>query len=200
MFYQSVKDELLEIGCEQSSHDPALFFWKKNGKLCGMVGSHVDDFLHAGTEAFDFHVMDRMRKRFLAGRIEEGNFQYVGYRLIQSEGQIVLDQNEYIDSLESIQIPSARTMQKNAELRDSEHTSLRGLVGRLNWIVQGTRPDLSHEMVDLSTKLRKGQVNDLIRGNKAIVRLKGETAVVVFSNLGETRGWRLLGVFRCRTG
>ena len=49
-FYYSVVDELTMLGCIQSKLDPALFLWFSDGKLAGVIGSHVDDFLHAGDE------------------------------------------------------------------------------------------------------------------------------------------------------
>ena len=38
---------------------------------------------------------------------------------------------------------------------------LRGLVGRMNWTVQETRLDLAFEMVEQSTKVKRGVVCDL---------------------------------------
>ena len=81
-FYQSV-EAMLQIGCEQSSLDPALFYFKRDGIIMGMMSSHIDDFLHAGCEEFDKMVMDRLRNRFLAGKLEEVQFTYIGFDILQ---------------------------------------------------------------------------------------------------------------------
>ncbi len=57
----------------------------------------MDVFLHAGEDQFDVEVMGRLRKRFLAGRLEEGHFRYVGFQIIQNNGGILLDQTNYVE-------------------------------------------------------------------------------------------------------
>jgi hypothetical protein len=51
-FYLRVKEELDKLGFEQCSVEPAIFCYKKNGKLDIIICSHVDDFLLAGDEFF----------------------------------------------------------------------------------------------------------------------------------------------------
>ena len=43
-FYQSVVDAMRQLGCEQSSSDPALFSYKRDGGLLGIMACHIDDF------------------------------------------------------------------------------------------------------------------------------------------------------------
>ena len=45
-------------------------------------------------------------------------------------------------------------------------------MGRLNWSVQGSRPDLSFDMMELSTKLKYGLVGDLMKAIKCIERIE----------------------------
>ena len=54
-------------------------------------------------------------------------------------------------------------MSKEDQLTSDEQTLLRQIVERLNWAVQGCRPDMSFDMIELSTKLKNGTVGDLIR-------------------------------------
>jgi hypothetical protein len=67
-FYQSVKEELINLGCKQANLDPALFYLYTDGKLNEFICCHVDDFLHAENEQFDA-IMDKLRLRFVAGKI-----------------------------------------------------------------------------------------------------------------------------------
>ena len=62
-FYQSVKEELINLGCKQANLDPALFYLYTDGKLNEFICCHVDDFLHAGNEQFDA-IMDKFRLCF----------------------------------------------------------------------------------------------------------------------------------------
>ena len=95
-----------------------------------------------------------------------------------------MDQKEYMQGLDEVSMSPQRACQKKEPLTTSEQTRLRELVGRINWAVQGSRPDMAFEMVDLSTKFHGGTVEDLVRAMKAIRRLKMEDASVVFPNLG----------------
>ena len=192
-FYQSVVDELQNLGCEQSTMDPSVFYKRHNGLLIGVVACHIDDFLHAGSSEFDKTVMQNLCRRFLAGKNEAGNFQYVGFRVTQDATGVVMDQSEY---LQDIEYPVINTIQASGKMDDnlsaSDQTCLRQLVGRLNWLVQGSRPDIAYEMVELSTKLQRGKVKHLIRAMKCLRKLRDENASVKFSKLGPTHDWKMV--------
>lgn len=192
-FFQSVVEVLNSVDCRQSFYDPALFYYKKNEHVIGLLASHVDDFLHAGEIDFDESVMKKLRGRFLAGKLERGFFSYVGFSVNQCEGgAIVLNQKEYVEDLEAVLVPPQRASQKLEPLSAKEHTQLRSMVGKLNWAVQGTRPDLCFEMVELSTKFKQGTVTDLIRASKCIRKMKDQEAKIVFPKLGNIQKWKLI--------
>lgn len=190
-FYQSVADCLLSLGCTKSALDPALFYMKKDGQLKGIIACHIDDFLHAGDEEFD-ECMTKMRKQFLAGKLEMGQFKYIGFNITQNDHHIIIDQTEYVKQLENATINAQRRSQKSQLLNATESTTLRELVGRLNWVAQGSRPDIFFEMIELSTRLNKGTVNDLTRAIKAVKNLKEEKAVVMMPKLHKPSNWRLV--------
>ena len=180
----------MHLGCQQSSLDPALFYLKERGHLCGIIVSHIDDFLHAGEAILD--VMQKFRRKFLAGRLECGQFRYVGFQMCELKNGIMLDQNEYVKELDTLMITPQRATQKNDQLTSCEYSMLRGLVGKINWVVQGTRPDVSFDMVELNTKFRKGVVGDLQRSIKVIRKLKDEMTQVFFPNLGDSSSWKIV--------
>ena len=62
-------------------------------------------------------------------------------------------------------------------------TLLRRYVGALNWVVRATRPDLSFDMVQLSTKFNNGKVEDLIKARKVVKSLLQMENKVVFPKL-----------------
>ena len=88
-------------------------------------------------------------------------------------------------------INPSRARCKTESLTTKEQTLLRQLVGRLNWAVQGSRPDMSFDMIELSTKLKNGLVGDLIQAIKCIERIKSENSIVKFSCLGDVKDWQL---------
>ena len=100
-FFISVKEELLKLGCKISEMDQAMFYLHKGDKLSGIVCCHVDDFPHADEEHFDnIMIMISLRKRFVAGEVEERNFNYTGFRITQDKNGIILDQSRYVENIE----------------------------------------------------------------------------------------------------
>lgn len=191
-FYDSVREELLRSECHQSKLDPALFYFEKDGELHGIFACHVDDFLHAGSSVFQECVIDRLKERFIVGKFEENVFSYVGFEIEQIESGIMLQQNQYVDNIENPCISSQRLSQKKEELTNTEYTQLRSIVGRLNWVAQGTRPDLAYDVVDLSTKFKNACVHDLIRATKNIRKLKQGSCTIFYPFLAEIKTWRII--------
>ena len=100
--------------------------------------------------------------------------------------------HEYMRGLDDVALSPKRACQMQERLMPAEQTVLRELVGRINWAVQGSRPDMAFEMVELSTKSQGGTVADLNRAMKAICKLKGGDAKVVFPNLGDPVQWKMV--------
>ena len=190
-FFDSVCSFLKGLGCEQSCYDPALFFFRKNNRVIGFLISHIDDFLHAGEADFEAEVMNKLRERFVAGKLENKNFQYVGFHMAQTKEGIMLDQANYLDNLDIPEKSSRRLSRKNDPLSEQEMTEYRSLVGRLNWIVQGTRPDLVYEMTELSMFFNRCTVSNLDRAIKTLKKLQIEPAKIFFPALGNRESWRI---------
>ena len=73
-----------------------------------------------------------------------------------------------------------RLMQKDETLKEEERTLYRRLAGVLNWVVRGSRPDLSFDMVDLSTRFNSAKVDDLKRIVKLLGNVKENRAFMVY--------------------
>ena len=183
----------MKLGCTQSNMDPTLFYMKdEKGQLHGLIASHIDDFLHAGDSMFESCVLDKLRHRFIAGKIAEGIFTYIGFQLHQTEKGILIDQNRYVDRIQVDKLEPQRTTQKQDNLNSQELTQLRKLAGTLNWVVQGCRPDMVFELVDISTKFKCGTVADLIRAVKAVRYVKDGRCQIYFPNMGSSDFWQIV--------
>ena len=157
-FYLELSKTLIQLGCKQSKYDPALYFWEdKNGCLGGQVLTHVDDLLHgSGTEEFEERIMKPLKKKFVFGSEEETVFRYVGMGVEQKEGAIIVNQDHY---LETIEVPE---MEKYSDAKDllseKDQESFRGVVGKVGWLSNLSRPDVSFDTVVLSSKLGKATI------------------------------------------
>lgn len=192
-FYNSVVDELNLLGCIQATLDPALFYkFDSSGELVGLLVSHIDDFLHAGEGVFDTEVMAGLRNRFLAGKLEEDHFTYIGFTVKRDKLGILLDQNKYVEDIHLENISPGRSAQKCDNLNERERTQYRSIAGCINWVVRGTRPDAAFEFLDISTKFNRAKVEDLVQAVKVVKKIKGENSAILFPDLGIVQGWRIL--------
>ena len=183
-FYESVREELMKLGFTQCRLDPALFYVHKDNRLRGIICCHVDDFLHAGDELFEA-LMEKLRGRFSAGKVEEKEFRYIGFKVKQYENRVILDHSEYIERMKNETIDPKRATDKKEILTTQEQKLYRQLVGQLNWAVQGSRPDMAFEMINMSTKLKQGTVENLVRVIKKISRMKDFHSYMTFPRLNK---------------
>ena len=79
-FFIKSKKVLLDLGCQQSTMDPALFFKRNSkGELIGLICAHVDDYIHCGTKEFQQTVIKKLVTIFQMGKTESKEFKYVGF-------------------------------------------------------------------------------------------------------------------------
>ena len=189
-FYLSLRQKLLQLGCCVSSVDPSLFFFRRGNVLHGILVSHIDDFLHAGDEEFNRCVVKPLMERFIAGKVEVEKFKYIGFGVSQSQKGIVLSMNEYVEKHETLK--HVQPGEKDRELSKDEKSEYRSVVGMLNWVAQGTRPDKAFEVIELSTKFRCAHLSDLNRATKVFLKLREHGCYVNFVKLNASQGLSLV--------
>ena len=76
--------------------------------------------------------------------------------------------DDYENSLEEIQ--EFRLVKKDEPLTKLEHKLYRKMTGKLAWLPDNTRPDLSHAVLDMSRKNKTATIGDLKDVNKVILK------------------------------
>ena len=135
--------------------------------MIGAVVTHIDYFVHCEEDFLNEKVMDKLRQKFVVGKMEEREFKYFEFNIKQNRDRAILDRGQYLQKFDSIVVKPDRSKQKKEPLDEGELRLFRGLVGKLNWAAQGTRPDLSFEVVEMSRRFKQATLNDLIRENSA---------------------------------
>ena len=181
-WFLRVKNELIRMGIEISIVDPALFSWKFQGRLEGIICVYVDDILWVGSERFG-KVISRIKDIFQIGSSEENSFKYIGLDLKSSDRGVSLDQIKYVHSMEQVQISRQRATERSSRLTEKESEKYRSLIGQLNWVSGHTRPDIAFDVCQLSVSYKTARVEDLLRLNKVISYLKGENLQLYFPRL-----------------
>ena len=178
-WFDKVAEILDNIGFIAASDDSGLFYLTGADGLEGVIGLHVDDFLHCGTTNFNTKILPEVLKAFKVGRSERNKFTYTGFQLIQEPGSITLDQEAYIERIKIPQLSAQRQSQPTESMTEEELTLLRKMVGQINWTVRATRPDLAFDLINLSTKFQAGTIADLKDARKVLTKLKDVARVKI---------------------
>ena len=182
LFYIRLQEELKKLGLHEVHSDGALFTYVVNGKLHGLIASHVDDLLLAGDDLFKREVEDKLTQHFKISKMEENVFNYCGCRIQRyDDGKIVLDQHDYTEAIEEISSVEGELEQK---LSPQEQRLLRGKIGEILWISLLTRPDLAFEVNKLASDVPTATMKSIRDVNNLIRRAKNKKNVITFSKLG----------------
>ena len=182
-WYLRVVEKLKNLGFQTSCYDSGLFFLIKDEKLIGIVALHVDDFLHAGSKYFNDKIMPQLLGCFKVGKSETKEFMYTGFYMKQDTTGVRIDQNKYVRNVQIPTIDVQQMKERDREMSQDELTLLRQMTGIVNWAARATRPDLSFDMIDLSTKFKGGKVEDLIKAKNVANRLKKDEVSILISDL-----------------
>ena len=191
-WYEKVKHNLEKLGFKKSIYDSGLFFLTNDkGELEGLIGIHVDDFIHCGTKFFNEVVLNKVLSAFKIGKSETNNFMYTGFMLKQDENGINLDQDKYVEGVTVPKIEAKRLSQTTDKMTPEELTLIRQMTGAINWTVRATRPDLAFELIEASTKMQGGTVADLKAARKTLGKMKDISRVRVsdLKDLGKAEIW-----------
>ena len=166
-FYLKLSTSLEKYGCVVSKFDRALFRYENSKKVTsGLIVLHVDDLLLAGDEEFHSAVISQLLGDYEVGRADKGSFQYCGTKITcHSDGSVSLSQAEY--------------SRKIREVPDSNSDDFRTSVGRLNWLITATRPDLSFSTIQLSIVQRNPTDRDFKLLNKTVRQAQKNSDVCI---------------------
>ena len=173
VWYMRVVEELSKLGMTKSKLDGALFVWKYDGVVQGLIVAHVDDFLWCGSPMFYEKVILNLKQSFKISKENHDSFRYIGVDLQQTTNKVIIGQRQYIDGIPTIDVGRVCGLEKNSKVDDGLRKQYRGLVGQLNWASGMSRPDASFNACVLSTKQSAPNLSDLREGNKAVRDLKG---------------------------
>lgn len=152
---------------------------------------HVDDFLFAGSEAFNKNVIDKVVEKYKVGRREIESFRYVGLDIEQDESGIRMNQDEYVMEMEEIPVTYKRKMERSSPLTKVEMQNLRATAGQLNWVATQTRPDLSYDALELNTNMNNATVDQMLKANKAVRHARNVSGNILFPSLGSSSDWEI---------
>ena len=191
-FWLRMKDIFKDIGLVKLSGDEAVYYKHSDqGKLEGMISTHVDDFDLAGTMEFVEMVAKEIERVLDVSTVESDSFRFTGIDVKKTETGIEISMEDYAQSLEDINIREAKADEK---LTREELKIYRKYVGKLNWLAANTRPDLAIYALDMAKKQKKAVIKDLREINRVLKKVRERESKVVFSRIGNKEELCVIGV------
>ena len=136
----------------------------------------------AGNDEFKKVIRTQLMMQFKFSKVEAKKFKYLGCEIQQMEnGDINLNQNEYIQKLPDVILPPGRSTDNVNEV---ERENIRKVVGELLWVSLMTRPDLSFDVNQLSVNIGNATMKDLKDAKRLIEKAKKNPITLNFSHLG----------------
>ena len=119
------------MGAIKSKYDEAIFYWKKDAVLQGIIACHVDDSIFSRTALFMDNVVKLLKQKFKVRAEGEDRFTYIGLQIDQTAKYITISQKEG-NNIKPITIPDDVAMTDPPD--KIQQWDLKSLAGKLNWI------------------------------------------------------------------
>ena len=174
-WYKVFDDEVQKAGFVRSRFDACLYYLRDDqNRLCGILGSHVDDTVTGGSGDKYLKALEYLKHRFpyRKWRQSEGEFCGCHYRQDPGNFEISMNQKMFAENLKPAYIPAQRKSQRTAPLSAKEVTVLRGINGSLNWLASQSRPDISAQTSMSQQSMSQPTVHQLCEVNNVIRRAK----------------------------
>ena len=102
-WHLKVVEELKDLSASKLKLDLAVFTWHDSyGVCCGIMATHVDDFVYGGMADFINSVIPQLRSTFQISSEESNGMKYVGIPIRQNARGISLSTDAYCISLREI--------------------------------------------------------------------------------------------------
>ena len=124
-------------------------------------------------EAIETLFISLTKRSFHIGAEHCQAFNYIGIYLKQNDDfSITINQIDYMNSINEIKVNDTLKRNKNDKLTQKEITSLRGALGKINWVAGMSRPEIRYHVCDSSTRVKNPTIVDIFTINKVIKFIK----------------------------
>ena len=132
----------------------------------------VDEVLWGSNRNF-INIINKLKQTFHTGAEYSQAFNYIGTYLKQNDDfSFTINQVDYINSINEIKVNDILERNKNDKLTEKEITSLRGALGKINWVARMSRPEISYQVCEISTRVKNSTIADKFTINKVIKFIK----------------------------
>merc|ERR1712081_85523 len=123
-----------------------------------------------------------LKLKLTVSKVEEDNFRFTGLDVKTKNGKIEISMEDYAESIKEIK--EIRKRDRNEKLTTAELKEYRKYTGKISWLAQGTRPDLSYSTLNLAKKNNNAVISDLRNVNRIVEKIKTEKNKIVYGKIG----------------
>ena len=188
-WYKTLADRLVKLGCIKMTLDPAMFVWRdKDNKLGGVICWHVDDMVACGGDEFYEKVLLKLMNMFTFGSTSEGKYRCLGWNVHHEDNNIYVNQSDYAETkIEFLNVDTKKHL--GTEKLGPELIKLvRGMIGKLRWLADQSRPDIAYNLLELSIQSHNPTYDTIKLINKTVAQVKNRDYHLKFSKL-ESQQW-----------
>jgi len=143
---------------------------------------HVDVCFFAGTVLFHSTIIAHIKVTFSLSKENSETFNFLGLKVEQNNGGVIINQNSYIDYIKPISIKNQTCTIRLLSI--PERRLLKSLVGQIQWTAKQTRPDVAYTACDLSTRIKNSTVADIKRANKQLKQMQENKVNLLIADTG----------------
>ena len=188
-WYNTLRSELIQLGCKESILDPTVFSFYQEDKLVGLFICHVDDFLYGGCgdSYFKRNVIDHIVTKYDISSSFDVSFKYIGLNIEQQSEGIKIDQKSFSQTVKAEKIENMSSRKVEELLDEKEKKLYQKLLGKINWLAHQSRPDLSFDAYNFSLVGQSPTVGDLKKLNKMITKINTGLEYIWLPKLNEQK-------------
>ena len=189
-WYRRLTSELQACGFEQVPADRCVYVLRREGRILGIVGAHVDDLLVAGcSPSVDPRFEKAMEK--LVARLPFGERKYADTAPVLYTGLnvkqhpqtrvITIDQAHYVAKLK--ETPTRKLSE--GPLDKQGQTLFWSQLGALLWVAVNTRPDVAYDVSHFASFGSRPEKQHLVSLNKIVRTLQSRDYSITFAKVAD---------------
>ena len=134
-----------------------------------------------------------VEEELMISKVEYDNFRYTGQDISSAgDSSIHIEMKNYVESLEDIK--EIRKANKEEDLTKTEFKEYRKVTGKISWLADSTRLDLSYTHLSMSKKNNSATIADLRNVSRVIKKAKERPSMIRFSRIGDKEDLIVLGM------
>merc|ERR1712121_259317 len=119
-------------------------------------------------------------------------FRFTGLDVKVGKESIEVSMEDYAGSVEPI--VEIRKADRSEKLTHGELKEYRKYTGKISWLAQETRPDLSYSSLNLAKKNNNATISDLRNVHRLVDKVKNEENKVIYGKIGERESLQVVGI------